>query len=406
MNGCSLTTGKVGQAFTFDEINDYVSLPNNSLNFIGDFSVSFWVYTNISFRVQHFFNSYSVGSTYGYGYYCSMDNGVMSLHFVNGGTHESTYQIPYTWTQNWHHVVVTRKRSTSTNVYINGSLVSGTFTFGNVTKNPSYQANQICNLGGINNGTSNLLNGKIELYNSGNGKQITATPIVQTGLVLNLDASRTSSYPNTGTTWTDISGNGNNGTLTNGPVFGTASGGVITFDGVNDYVNLGTSANLRFTKNFTINIWFKFNSKSGIQTIISNNESAGYGIISNYNLEGFVGTAANRIVTFYHISGTYYLVGDNLTNYNIDTWYNVTTTYDGNTIKYYRNGTLIDSYSIVGTITTSNEPLIIGTNPNSGGTNFSDFFNGNIGQTMIYNRVLSSTEITQNFNATKSRFGL
>jgi hypothetical protein len=83
MNGCSLTTGKIGKAFTFDEINDYVSLPNNSLNFTGDFSYSFWVYTNISFRVQFLFSNYSVGNTYGYGYYCTMDNGKMTLSFLN-----------------------------------------------------------------------------------------------------------------------------------------------------------------------------------------------------------------------------------------------------------------------------------------------------------------------------------
>jgi hypothetical protein len=64
--------------------------------------------------------------------------------------------------------------------------------------------------------------------------------IVQSGLVLNLDAGVSSSYPGSGTTWTDLSGNGNTGTLTNGPTYNSANGGSLVFDGVDDYVNVGT----------------------------------------------------------------------------------------------------------------------------------------------------------------------
>ena len=60
--------------------------------------------------------------------------------------------------------------------------------------------------------------------------------IVTDGLVLCLDAANKRSYPGTGTTWTDRSANGNNGTLTNGPTFDSANGGSIVFDGTNDYV--------------------------------------------------------------------------------------------------------------------------------------------------------------------------
>mgnify|MGYP000212112688 CR=1 FL=1 len=73
------------------------------------------------------------------------------------------------------------------------------------------------------------------------------------GLVLHLDAGNTSSYPGTGTTWTDLSGNGYNGTFTNGPIFSAANGGCIVFDGVNDYVaggNLGS-----FYSQGTISYW-------------------------------------------------------------------------------------------------------------------------------------------------------
>jgi hypothetical protein len=412
VNGCSLTTGKVGQAFTFDEVNDYVSLPNNSLNFTGDFSVNFWVYTNISFRVQFFFSNYSVGSTYGYGYYCSMDNGKMTLTFINGGTHESSYQIPYTWTQNWHHVVITRKRSTSTKVYINGSIVPGTFTFGDVTKNPSYQANQICNIGGILNGTTNLLNGKMdafttwqkeltqaevtELYNSGNGKQITATPIVQSGLVLNLDASRSSSYTGTGTTWTDISGNAKNGTIFNSPIFGTAGDGSFLFNASNQQIRVGSVTS---GLTLTYNMWIRLSTISQQMLFWDGSSADGNDFWTTLTTDGKIRTLINN---------TTYLTSNSSITAN--TWYNVSivTTSTGKSI--YINGVL-DS--------TDNTPILTRTGYSylsigyafdgsnnvqgwMGGTNL----RGNIGSFNIYNRSLSATEITQNFNATKGRFGL
>ena len=87
--------------------------------------------------------------------------------------------------------------------------------------------------------------------------------IVTDGLVLALDAGNTKSYPGSGTTWTDLSGRGNTGTLTNGPTYSSANGGSIVFDGTNDHVTMsgnnisGLSAE---TTDFSICIWVKYNS--------------------------------------------------------------------------------------------------------------------------------------------------
>ena len=90
--------------------------------------------------------------------------------------------------------------------------------------------------------------------------------IVKSGLVLYLDAGNQNSYPGTGTTWTDISRNNNNGTLTNGPTFNSENGGSIVFDGTNDYV----STALTSTNSFTWNVWYKTNTVSnGFRNIIS-----------------------------------------------------------------------------------------------------------------------------------------
>ena len=86
-----------------------------------------------------------------------------------------------------------------------------------------------------------------------------APTIVTNGLILNLDASNTSSYPGTGTVWTDLSGQNNNGTLVNGVGYSSVNGGTLTFDGVNDYVNMGNIFNFG-TGDFTYEVVVLYNN--------------------------------------------------------------------------------------------------------------------------------------------------
>lgn len=80
--------------------------------------------------------------------------------------------------------------------------------------------------------------------------------IVTNGLVLALDAAKKDSYPGSGTVWRDISGNGNNGTLTNGPTFNSGNGGSIVFDGVDDYVEYGLITQMSNLINITVSYWY------------------------------------------------------------------------------------------------------------------------------------------------------
>ena len=94
---------------------------------------------------------------------------------------------------------------------------------------------------------------------------------VTSGLILNLDASNANSYPGSGTTWYDLSGNNKNGTLTNGPTFSAANGGCIVFDGVNDYVaggNLGT-----FYSQGTISYWMYSTAVENYRNPFENHEN-------------------------------------------------------------------------------------------------------------------------------------
>jgi hypothetical protein len=94
-----------------------------------------------------------------------------------------------------------------------------------------------------------------------------AYSIITSGLLLNLDAGNTASYPGTGTTWTDLSGNGYNGTLTNGPTYSSSNGGTIVFDGTNDVASFGNILNIGLSS-WTMSCWVKFNYVSGIAGII------------------------------------------------------------------------------------------------------------------------------------------
>ena len=221
--------------------------------------------------------------------------------------------------------------------------------------------------------------------------------IVTDGLVLNLDAGDTSSYPGSGTTWYDISGNALNGTLTNGPTYDSANKGSIVFDGSNDYVDLGDV--LDISSNFTLSVWFKGNaSQQTFVGIISKDASGNFG---NYGMYGDSNSNYVRF-GFYDTGGTQREVSDSsYSDIKSGNWVNYIGTYDSSELKLYRNGVGISSASVNTTPQTNNNSLTIGTRIVN-----SFEFNGNISSVQIYNRALSATEVEQNFNALRGRYGI
>jgi len=210
--------------------------------------------------------------------------------------------------------------------------------------------------------------------------------IVTDGLVLSLDAGNTKSYPGTGTLWSDKSGYANNGTLTNGPTFSSANGGSIVFDGVDDYVDLNNNGQLNtLTSNFAWNVWVKTPSsfvQNDYRMILSTNQFYCYLSLFNNQFTFDTSGMINRFGTL-----------------NPNTWYNATVTRISNIDYCYINSSLInsvsDSFSINGTF-------------NIGRWNYNNtlYYNSNIANVQIYNRGLSQSEITQNFNALRGRFGI
>ena len=223
-----------------------------------------------------------------------------------------------------------------------------------------------------------------------------APPIVTNGLVLNLDAGNSKSYPGSGTTWTDLSGNSNTGTLTNGPTFSRDGGGSIVF-ATDDYALLPNGL-LSGTGNFTVNQWIKWTSGT-------------YGaLFGNYpigNLQVAYGT--NLIYVYLgSTSSTSCYLGTSPFSTTLPQFTTnpvmVTAQRSSNTLLLYLNGVLQKTGSTTDSVGTASSQFRIGTNTNNAGG--IEAFNGHIYSTQVYNRALSASEVLQNYNALKSRFNL
>jgi hypothetical protein len=211
--------------------------------------------------------------------------------------------------------------------------------------------------------------------------------IVTQGLVLNLDAAKTDSYPGTGTTWRDLSGFNNNGTLINGPTFsGLGKQASIVFDGSNDLIRINNGDGINLTNIFTTFIWVQFNSYNTVLLGSSDFGDSGYPL--------YVENANNLYIA---AGGTF--TGISTANLSINQWFYLTVVRNNTSITWYRNGINIGT-STLGS-SSSNILKAVGAY-----NNITFPLNGNISSTQIYNRALSSTEITQNFNALRGRYGI
>ena len=212
--------------------------------------------------------------------------------------------------------------------------------------------------------------------------------IVTDGLVLCLDAANSKSYPGSGTTWTDLSGNGNTGTLTNGPTYSSSNGGALVFDGTDDYVNAPNTSLIHRTSNWTYSCWVYFSGTPGLGTIFENGSWTSC-LLIRFETNG---------ITIYSMS-TYW--GKFTLTPTLGIWYKLDFIRNGNSIDFYLNGVYSQSISFTADIQPSSN-LFIGTSQHA----TYQVFNGRISNTQIYNRALSAAEVSQNFNATRSRFGI
>jgi hypothetical protein len=220
--------------------------------------------------------------------------------------------------------------------------------------------------------------------------------IVTDGLVLNLDAGWYNSYPATGTVWTDLSNEGNNGTLINGVGFSTDGQGSLSFDASDDYVNCGTDSSFNFgTGNFNVSCWIKTSSTSG---------SDWMGVVSKYNNNTSTGlwiqlNPSNRFIGFGWDGGTYHTSTTSVAN---GEWRYVSCQRTGaESVEIYVDGVLVSTGIGANKSSDSSVSLDVGRIDISG-----RYFNGNIADVQIYGQSLTAGQILQNFNTQKYRFGL
>jgi len=228
--------------------------------------------------------------------------------------------------------------------------------------------------------------------------------IVTSGLVLSLDAGNTKSYPGTGTTWFDKSGNGYNGTLINGPTFNTANLGSIVFDGVDDYVNTTSNIGISGASPRTVECWIYVDSNTSKSILGYGGQTEGH----LFDTLMFYTSGYLRVIGHYYGSG--YDTASTLPSrntVNINQWNHIVHMYDGTTASLYTNGVFSNSKefstSAGNQLNTTNNTFRVGTGQYTGGYQYTT---GKISCAKFYNRALSAAEVSQNFNALRGRYGI
>jgi hypothetical protein len=394
-------------AIVFDGTDDIVNI--SAIVLSGNFSITQTV--NLTSTAQGPMpiggGFYTGGADYrGYVWFRSNDT---ILFMVNGEVGYVFSVLSSKWINKTINYTVTRSGSTA-KIYINGveegsgSISTSNFTIRTIGASYNYPAYS-CN-GSIY--TTSLYNRSLTLseilqnYYQGN--------IVTSNLLVNLDAGNVVSYPGTGTVWNDLSGNGNHFTLYNGVGYSTDNGGCLTFDGSNDYARSTSNLNLSSYDYIVVEVFYKCNSTAAAMlfehTSDWNSNTGGFGLATNVD-------GNNQLTNCNHTNhntevARNYLVSDN------SSWSNNLNLYskisDSTGRLSYVNGNLV-SFTATGGYPTGTATSPNGSFPNAifyigsrGGS--SSFFNGRVSSLKIYGFKINASQVQQNFNTYRSRFGI
>jgi hypothetical protein len=333
--------------------------------------------------------------------------GTATSHFAIGLWHQPTTTTigrNYNFQTNKIYNIAVVKNTSQVEFFVDGASIGTTTSsnFFNFTANgfvigrwyyPGYEQYLKGNIYELKAYNRALSNQEIaQNYDAVKGRFVTPENIVTNGLVLNIDPSKSNSYSGFGNTIFDLSGSGFTGTLTNGPTFSGLNGGTIVFDGVDDFIDVSSISSI--SGDFTVGIWFYTTATSDIYY--------------------------RRLIDFDYITGFWlgrYASSDNWGGGIIEPnspygiylpftngqWHYLVSIRNGSTHTLYGDGITSTTSNTVSTGNLSSATkLKIASQP----TGSNQFFNGRIAQVQLYNRALTQQEVLQNYNATKSRFGL
>lgn len=384
-----------GGYLNYDGANDYTSISNsNPINLTDNVTFSMWCRMNDLTYGYYPLSKMTGLNGYEFGFDAATAKMFVGIRNNAGDGYKSAIASTTVNKNIWTHYTGT-KSGVGVSIFINGEYSGGLaltyigslsntnpFTLGSA--NGSYYTP--CDISQVLLYSKKLSDEEIKQnYDATKKRYEYDVPIVTDGLILNLDAGNLLSYAGSGNSWVDVSKNNNIGLLVNGPTY-TGSGvtGALVFDGVNDYVTLGKDI---LSTVYTISAWFMLGDQASnrMQIIFDSSYS---GILMNKNGGEFY----YKNVPSYLLNFSY--------SFNFNTWYNITAVNASNKKSIYINGSLVASIFD----NSSYEPVnnfVIGSNSGS-----VEFLLGKVAEVIAYNRALRSSEIYQNFNAMRSRYGI
>ena len=213
--------------------------------------------------------------------------------------------------------------------------------------------------------------------------------IVTSGLQLYLDAANSKSYPGSGTNWADLSGNNLNATLQNSPTYNSSNNGSIVFNGTNQFASIPNNSLLNASLSMTLSAWIYITSFRGYMSILGKGDGG-----SGYDFRIDSSSSLNLV--------KYTIVDQNVTIPTLSsaTWYNISAVQGATSVTYYINGVSTGSFSNSSSYVTNSSEFRVARNRD---TIYSSIRVSNV---LFYNRNLSQSEISQNFNATRGRYGI
>ena len=426
INGPTFITGAT-PSIQFDGTNDYVSAGNGKT--LNNMTFQMSVKVNSNAGIYKAFGG-AVGNGYDYesGFNidmqnnstvsfskCSIEGGFLR---VDGGVNFMTSSVPF---GTWKNICFTIS-PTYIQFYLDGVKQLGRTRLNNASSTigmnnlviglrPSVGSSSIdANIRDVMIYDRALSDSEVvQNFENSRKNNVGLTGYTTSGLTLNLDAGNYASYPTTGTKWVDISGNYNNGTLINGPTWSSVTGGTFTFDGTDDYGSFSTNNLPSGNSEISFDCWVRW---GGLFSTIYGEFVMGYGDDSGPNKVPVILINTSNQARFEFGSGSGAVISSSTISPN--SWVNITATYNKSSTKIYLNGVLNGTTSYGSANIVPN-----GSNGYNGGigTLFSQYgnknspsrygsFSGNISSVRIYNVALSDSQILQNYNALKGRFGL